>query len=287
MSDRLVILGPGRMGLALGYALWQAEAVETLAYMGRRPEPPSHPLFMHSSADYVHGLVRPSHGTTALFLAVPDDRISEMAHAIAELGAAPEGCSAFHLSGVLSTEALTPLHAVGYSVGSFHPLQTVAHSITGADRLPGSSIAVAGEQLAQRTANRLVAALGCTTINVPVRTRPAYHAAAVMASNYLAGLLGASVRLLSEAGVPEKEALSAILPLARGTLDNIEEVGLARAITGPIVRGDSETVGLHMRALGESDRALYTAMGRELLRQAQEAGLLDADQIAEILALIE
>lgn len=287
MSDRIVFIGPGRMGLALGYALSQAEAVDRLTYMGRRPEPPSHPLFMHSTAEYVHGLALPGGGTTALFLAVPDDRISELAHSIADLGDAPEGCSAFHLSGVLSTEALTPLHGVGYSVGSFHPLQAVAHPITGADRLPGSSIAVAGEQLAQRTAHRLVSALGCSTISIPVRRRPAYHAAAVMASNYLAGLLGASVRLLADAGVPEEDALAAILPLARGTLANIEEVGLARAITGPIVRGDSETVDLHLRALGESDRALYSAMGRELLRQADEAGLLDSNQLAQLLALIE
>lgn len=287
MSDRVCFIGPGRMGLALGYALTQADALEHLIYMGRRPEPPSHPLFTHSTADYVHGLARPAPGSTALFLSVPDDSISELAHAVADLGEAPAGCSAYHLSGVLSTEALTPLHSVGYAVGSFHPLQTIAHPITGADRLQGSSIAVAGEQLAQRTARRLVSALGCTTLTVRVRSRPAYHAAAVMASNYLAGLLGASVRLLGEAGVPEEPALAALLPLARGTLDNIEELGLARAITGPIVRGDSETVGLHVRSLSEADRALYSAMGRELLRQAEEAGLLDEEQLSRLHELID
>jgi len=273
----MIIVGPGRMGLALGHALWHAEALETLSYFGRRPEPPAHPLFMHGVARYVHGLEAPPPGTTVVVLAVPDDHVPEMAHALAALGAAPEGCAAFHLSGALSTEALTPLHAVGYAVGSFHPMQTVAHPVSGAERLAGSSVAVAGESTAMRAGHRLAAALGCTVVTVPVRGRPAYHAAAVMASNYLAALVASSVRLLCRAGLEEDEALRAVLPLARGTLDNIGEMGLARAVTGPIVRGDAETVGLHLRTLEGPERELYRALGCELLRQASEQGLVPED----------
>ena len=78
MTDRLMIVGPGRAGLALGYALWQAEALESLTYCGRRAEPPAHPLFIEGPARYCFGLERPEAGTTALLLAVPDDVLPEM-----------------------------------------------------------------------------------------------------------------------------------------------------------------------------------------------------------------
>lgn len=270
MSARghVVIVGPGRAGLALGYALAQAEAVESITVCGRRPEPPGHPLFVQGLADYVFGLTRPKPLTAAVFLAVPDAVVPEMAHALAGQGPAPDGCAAFHLSGALSTEVLAPLHAVGYAVGSFHPLQALAHPVTGAERLPGSWVAVTGAPEALAVARRLAAELGSSVFTVPEARRPLYHAAAVMASNFLPPLVDAACRLLERAGVPHDEALPALLPLIQGTLENIRERGVEGAVTGPILRGDVETVGMHLRALDGEDRRLYAVLGLELLRLA-------------------
>ena len=265
MSERLVIVGPGKLGLALGSALWQADAVDSLVYLGRRPEPPSHPLFNQGVARYVFGLERPREGTTGVFLAVPDDVILEIAGALAAQGDAPERCAAFHMSGALSTDALTPLHSVGYHVGSFYPLQTVAHPVTGADRLAGSTVAVAGERPALQVAHRLLGALGCRALAVPTRYRPTQHAAAVLGSNYLAVVLAAAYRLLGSAGVPGDEAMHALLALARGTIDNIEEMGLERALVGPVTRGEVETLSLHLRSLDPRSRKIYQVLGRELV----------------------
>jgi len=265
MSDRLVIVGPGRLGLALGSALWQADGVESLEYQGRRPEPPSHPLFNQGVARYVFGLNRPSPGTTGVFLAVPDDIVPEIARALAAQGEAPESCAAFHMSGALSTDALSPLHAVGYKVGSFYPLQTVAHPVTGADRLAGSSVAIAGESLALQVAQRLLGALRCRALSVPTRSRPTQHAAAVLGSNYLAVVLAAAHRLLGSAGISGEDAMAALLALARGTLDNIEEMGLERAMVGPVTRGEVETLSLHLRSLDPRSREIYKVLGRELI----------------------
>jgi predicted short-subunit dehydrogenase-like oxidoreductase (DUF2520 family) len=256
------------MGLALGYALVNADAVEDLTVCGRRPEPPAHPLFVQGLARYVFGLQRPAPDTEAVFLAVPDAVVPEMAHALAGQGHAPEGCAAFHLSGALTTDVLSPLHVQGYSVGSFHPMQAVAHAVTGAERLPGSWIAVTGAPVAVAVARRLAASLGSTILTVPETRRPLYHAAAVMASNFLPPLLDVACRLLERAGVPYDEALPALLPLVRGALTNIEEGGLPASVTGPISRGDMETVDLHLRALDPRDRQLYSLLGRELVRIA-------------------
>jgi predicted short-subunit dehydrogenase-like oxidoreductase (DUF2520 family) len=286
MGDRLLIVGSGRAGLALGYALWQGEALESLSYCGRQPEPPAHPLFMEGLARYFFGLERPGPGITAVLLAVPDGVLPEMAHAMAGQGDAPEGCVALHCSGTLSVEVLAPLHARGYHVGSLHPLQALAHPVTGAERLPGSWFAVSGEHKAITVARRLVARLDGTTLTVPIARRPLYHAAAVTASNYLPVLLALAARLLVLAGVDEDEAIPALLPLMHGTLENIAELGLAPALTGPISRGDVETVRLHLRTLPDREARVYRDLGREAVALAEARGL-ESETVAVLRDLFE
>ena len=285
MNDRITIIGPGRLGLSLAYALLQAEAVDEVTICGRRPDPPSHPLFSQDLASYVFGLEPPGHYTTAVILAVPDGTLREISEALAAQGEPPRECAAFHVSGALGTDPLEALHLRGYSVGTMHPLQTVANPVTGAERLPGSYFAISGEPAALAVARRLIRSLGSPVITVPLLRRPVYHAAAVLASNCLTGLVSAAVRVLSQTGVSEEEALQALLPLARGTLDNIAEMGAANALTGPVARGDVETVKLHLRALDGRERSLYAAMGREIVHLALEAGL-DAELAEEIFEVL-
>jgi predicted short-subunit dehydrogenase-like oxidoreductase (DUF2520 family) len=273
MSERLFFIGPGRAGLSLGYALWQAGALDTLTYCGRHPDPPPHPLFIEGIAEYVFGLTRPPPGTTAVVLSVPDLALEEIAMALAAQGEAPPGCAAFHMSGALGTDPLAPLLGKGYGTGTLHPLQTLADPVLGARQLQGVHFSLSGDPGALALARRLIHHLGGRAMAIPVARRPLYHAAAVFASNYLAGLMAAAGRLMAQAGVPEDEALEAILPLARGGLENLERMGPVQALTGPISRGDLETVRLHLRSLERRERSLYSALGREILILAREGGL--------------
>jgi len=286
MPDRALFVGPGRAGLALGHALWKSGALESLTYCGRRPEPPAYPLFVQGHARYCFGLEAPARGTTAVFLTVPDAVLAEMAHALAGQGDAPDGCAAFHCSGTLSGDVLAPLHARGYHVGTLHPLQALAHPLTGADRLFGSWFAVSGEPEAEAVARRLVTQLEGSPLTIPVARRPLYHAATVVASNYLPVLLALAARLLTLAGAREEEAVSALLPLMRGTLENVAELGLANALTGPIARGDLETVRLHLRSLPEPEGRLYREFGREAITLAEARGLA-AETVAALRDLLK
>lgn len=270
MRERLVIVGPGRVGLALGYALAQADELDDLVYYGRRPDPPGHPVFTQGMARYVFGLERPREGTSAVFLAVPDDLIPEIAEILALQGPAPEGCPAFHCSGALSADTLAPLHSRGYQVGSFHPLLSIARSLEGAERFRGATVALSGEPEALVAGRRIAHALDARTVTIPTSRRPLYHAAAVLASNYLLVLLEAARRMLAEAGAGEEEAMVALLPLVRSMLDNLEGLGSREALTGPVARGDLETVRLHLRVLASRDRELYRTLGREALELARE-----------------
>jgi predicted short-subunit dehydrogenase-like oxidoreductase (DUF2520 family) len=288
MADNVVIVGPGRMGLALGAALRQEAVVERLTYQGRALEPPPHPLFdmgAERGAEYHMAAYPLPSETTVLVLAVPDAALGEVAYDFARLGPAPAGCAALHLSGALSTDALVPLHGAGFAVGSMHPLQAVADPWSAGDRLVGSAFAVAGEPVAVSAARRLVDGIGGRMLVVPAALRPLYHAAAVFASNYFIALLAVAVRLLQDAGVSAEDALPAILPLARGTLDNVQHLGVPAALTGPIARGDGDTIRLHLARLSGDDRELYCALGRELLPLARAAGL-DERRIAELQTLL-
>jgi predicted short-subunit dehydrogenase-like oxidoreductase (DUF2520 family) len=286
VKEKLYFIGPGRAGLAVGYALWQADAASDIVYCGRRPEPPAHPLFTQGIARYSFGLEPPGVETTAVFLSVPDDVLMEMAYALAGQGSAPPGCAAFHLSGARSTDVLAPLHGRGYPVGSFHLLQSLADSVRGAALIPGSYVAISGESPAVTTARRLIQHLGCTPLTVPVPKRPLYHAAAVSASSHVVALVALAARLLVQAGVGEDDALPALLPLVRGTLDNLESLGVEGSLTGPLARGDVETLKLHLRYLEPRERQVYRSLAFELLEVAASFGL-DRDVRDEIGGLLE
>lgn len=264
--EHLHVVGPGRMGLALGDALERAGAVARLTFCGRSPDAPDHPLFEREHVRYVHGIEAPDEETTALVLAVPDDGLPEVAEAVAARGGAPSGAAAFHLSGALGTEPLAPLHRRGYGVGSLHPLQAVADPVTGSEALRGGFYTLSGDAEALAVGRRIVRRLEGRPLEVPPTRRGLYHAAAVTASNHLVTLVAAARDLLVRAGASEDEALHALVALARGTLDNVERLGTGDALTGPLRRGDVETVDLHLRLLGPEERELYAALARETLR---------------------
>src|SRR5690606_8021447 len=140
-------------------------------------------------------------------------------------------------------------------------------------RLAEAGFALAGQPGALAVGRRLVRALGGRPFVIPPTLRPLYHAAATYASNYLVALIAVAARLMQSAGVDQEDALPAMLHLVRGTLDNLEQLGPAAALTGPIARGDVDTVRLHLARLSDEDRALYCALGRETVRLARAAGL--------------
>lgn len=285
MKDRLFIVGPGRLGLSLGWALWQCDGITEVTYCGRDPEPPDHPLFSDGIARYIHGLRQPGPEITAVFLTVPDDVLHEVAMALAGQGPAPGEIPALHVSGAVSTDILAPLHRQGYVPGCFHPLQAVADSRSGAERLKDCYWAVSGGPAVQAAARRLLTPLGGRRLAVPATQRPRYHAAAVLVSNYLPVLVSAGADLLAQAGVGADEAVQALVPLGKGTLDNVAELGPRLALTGPIVRGDLETVDLHLRTLEGRERDLYVTLGREVVRLAGDS--LSPDLREAVLELFE
>lgn len=187
-------------------------------------------------------------GVDLVLLAVPDGVVAEVASRVR-----PGPAVLAHCAGSLGLDALAPHQRVA----SIHPLVSLPDPVTGADRLRGAWFAVAGDPVTgAAAATAVVAALGGRAVSVDDEQRVAYHAAAAVASNHLVALLGQVERLAEEAGVP----FEAYLDLIAGTLDNVSRAGAAASLTGPVARGDWDTVRAHVRAIPASERPAYLAL---------------------------
>lgn len=203
-----------------------------------------------------------------VFIAVPDAAIAETAARMAAANP-PAGVAFVHLSGATTLAALDPLRPRG--VGSFHPLQSFPFP-RGPEAFRGITIAVdATTPALSRRLNALARQLGATPKHVPDSQRAAYHAAGAFASNFVTVMVREAVRLLEGIGWSEAEATRALMPLVEGAVDNMRRKGVVRALTGPIRRGDAETVGRHLEVVNDPD--LYRRLASIALEIAREAGL--------------
>ena len=185
-------------------------------------------------------------------LCVPDGEIAAAAEAVA--GVAP---LVGHTSGATPLAALEPAERAGAAVFALHPLQTFPAG-SGPERFAGAGCAVAGSTPAALAAARgLAGRLGLTAFELPDEGRAAYHAAASIASNFLVTLEAAAERVAAGAGIDPAEARALLAPLVRSTVENWAALGPERALTGPIARGDEQTVA--------RQRAAVAAAAPELL----------------------
>jgi predicted short-subunit dehydrogenase-like oxidoreductase (DUF2520 family) len=220
----------------------------------------------------------PPHGV--VFLAVPDQAAAEVAVAIARTKPSRR-LSFVHVSGALGLGVLDVLR--DHPVGSFHPLQSFP-APRGPAAFRGITIAVdASTPALMRRLRALAHAIGARPKRVADQDRVVYHAAAVYASNFVDVVIAEAVRLLGEIGWSEAEATKALVPLVEGTVAGIRKRGAVQALTGPIRRGDADTVKRHLEALdagrsqGSRSRvgggAEYRMLGKIALEIAMEAGL--------------
>jgi predicted short-subunit dehydrogenase-like oxidoreductase (DUF2520 family) len=208
-----------------------------------------------------------------LWFCVPDREIHASASALAASPADREPARrrksvrfAFHSSGALSSRELEPLRQAGVFVASVHPLMTF---VPGSDpSLEGVPFAVEGDAAAVRVARGIVRDLGGEGFTLPAKRKAAYHAWATMTSPLLLAFLVTLEEAASAAGFTREEARRKSLPIIRQTLANYSRLGPARSFSGPLIRGDAETVAKHLVVLKKNPggRAVYVALARAALR---------------------
>lgn len=214
-------------------------------------------------------------------IATPDREIVTMAQALATTDILRKADVVFHCSGSIASTEIPGAAAAGAHVASVHPLKTFADAGEAARTFAGTYCAAEGDPAALDVLAPAFERIGGRVCEIDPRFKTIYHAASVIVCNYVTALLETGLRCYEKAGLERETAARMMEPLVRETLDNVLKLGTARALTGPIARGDDAVVKRHLAALDEWDgrvAAIYRELGMIALELARGQG--DADRNA-------
>jgi predicted short-subunit dehydrogenase-like oxidoreductase (DUF2520 family) len=199
------------------------------------------------------------------------------------------GQSVAHCSGADSTDVLEPARKLGAQVGAFHPLQTFASVEQAMENIPGSTFSLEAEEPLLGILKDMATSLDGDWVELKAGDKVLYHAAAVIACNYLVTLVKLATDLWQTFSIPSDQATQALLPLIRGTVHNISTVGIPQCLTGPIARGDTGTIRKHLDALEQRAPAIvsaYRELGLQTIPIALAKGRIDEQKAEEMEALL-
>lgn len=221
-----------------------------------------------------------------VFITTPDHTIESIADAIKWR----PGTFVVHCSGATEIGVLHKAAKDGALIGGFHPLQTFADPESAMQSLAGCTITIEAQETELNEALVMIADhLNCRVNRLPPGARPLYHAAAGYTSQFVNVLLKEAAAIWSLWGGTRIDAIQALVPLVRGTLTSIEQLGPVASMPGPVSRGDVNSVAKHVNALAANDPAmlnLYRALCNETVSMALESGRINSEQAAEIRALL-
>jgi predicted short-subunit dehydrogenase-like oxidoreductase (DUF2520 family) len=287
-KPKIAIIGPGRVGCAVARLL-KEKRFPIAAVAGPSSER------VHRAVEFI-GAGKPARSAPAaaktadvVLLTTPDRMIKPVCDEIAAAKGFKRNATVLHCSGAHDAELLASARACKARVAVLHPLQSFASPEQAVRRMKGTYFTFDGDDDAEPVAAQIVQALGGTLVRVRPKDRALYHAASCVLSNYLVALADLSFILMQLSGLSPKDAARALQPLMRGTVENIDTLGVPHALTGPIARGDVETVQRHLdalRPLPRDIRRLYTDLGLYTVRIAQRKGTLKSHDALALTRLL-
>jgi len=258
-GEVVALLGAGGLARALAPALLDCGASVVIA--ARRPAAAralAKRVRARASADAASAL----EGATLAILCVPDDALAELARSLARTSPG-RGRAVLHASGLRDERVLAPLARAGWKTGCLHPLLPLPRAAAGR-RFEGVWFATAGP-----AASELVRALGGRELALRPGTKADYHLAATLVSNGSLALFELARAHFERAARDRRSAREAFGALLAATAANLGQSSPREALTGPIARGDLESVRGHLARAGSArERELYRALGRVLLELA-------------------
>jgi len=278
---RIALVGPGNLGTSLALALRAAgyRIEEIVSRSGAASRARARRLARRVGA---RSITRRSAAWSAdvVFLCVTDHAIAACAREVAKVGDWKGKC-VFHTSGALSSDVLQPLRRRGAAVASLHPLMTFVASSPSA--MKGVSFALEGNPAAVALGRRLLRDLGGHVLVISAEAKVFYHAFGFFSSPGLVSTLAAAEQVAAATGLPRSALRRAMQPIVQRSLENYFRGGPAFAFSGPIKRGNVETVRRHLRAL----RSLPHARGLYLALSAFALSHLPAKNRAALLRLLK
>ena len=286
---RLNIIGAGRLGQTLGL-LWRRGGALRIGAICNRSVDSAQRAAQLIGAGQPLDDPRQLPSAELTLIATPDAAIAAAAARLAECAPIAAGQVVFHASGALPAERLAPLRERGALLASVHPIRAFAEPLAAAEGFAPTFCGCEGDAAALDVLRPLFAAIGAECLDIDAARKPLYHAAAVLASNYLVGLVDLALDAYAAAGLERADARRLLAPILAGTLENVARRDTAAALTGPVARGDAATVAAQLAALGDwsgDAAALYALLGRRLLDLAARQGGADEADLTRIGALFD
>ncbi len=281
---RLGFVGAGRVGT--GLATGFAHAAMDVVAIASRKIASAQKLAKRVPRARVCAAQEVADRADIVFLTVPDDAIEAVASGIKWRA----GSACVHCSGAAELDALKKAVADGALAGGFHPLHMFGEVGDPSGALAGSAIALAGPDALVKKLERLARALDAKPLRLPEGGRALYHAAANFSGAFVIALMRETIALWGKLGVAEAAALAALLPLLRGTADNVEKLGAAGGLGSAVARGDVGTIRRHLDVLAREapdSLELYRILSLRTIPLALAKGTLEPETAKEITALLQ
>ncbi len=283
------LIGAGKVGTTLGKALSEAGYNIKSLSCATLPEAVESRQIIGQGEPSINNIHTAQNGEI-LFISVPDDRIEDVVQELDSSDIFWQKKIIFHCSGLLPSDVLKPLRTKGASTASFHPIQSFSNKNAASGIFQNTYFGLEGEEQAVITGREIASDLGGHSIQIRPEDKPIFHAAFSMTSNFFVVLLDSAVALLKTSGLSEEKAVQILRPLLEGTLKNIkEENNIRSALTGPVIRGDGQTVKAHLGAIKNFPgiEAIYRQLANRALEMAKEEKTLTDQKIKELCRILE
>lgn len=266
---RIGFIGAGKVGFSLGKYFTEHD-ISVSGYYSRNPESAKEAAAF-TKTKYYRSLQDAIKESDTLFLTVPDGSIREVYSEIIQSDI--EGKVLAHCSGALSSMVFSGISLKGAYGYSIHPICAVSSKLTGSQDLSKAYFTIEGDEKYLPVFLDLFHGLGNPIEVISPEHKVKYHAAAVFASNLVAGLYDIASEMLQDCGLSEEFSQKALIPLFAGNAENIAVHGTTRALTGPVERADRETVEKHLKALTDEEREIYRLVSAQLVKIAERKNL--------------
>ncbi len=274
MTDKknsIAIIGVGKVGTALGCLL--SHAGHSICAISDQSNDAIKRAQHYIDAKSYSISSLASANADCFIIAAIDDAIASVCSDLSNAGILKPGLKVVHVSGAGGLDVLHAASQCGASVASIHPVQSFADVETAIKNIPGSVFGITANSEINDWCVSIVKDLGGIPVFISDNDKPLYHAAACMASNYLAALLFMVTDFYQNLGMKDEDCMQAYLPLVRGTLSNIQAHGPVAALTGPIARGDMGTIEKHLKVI-EDKLPQYLGVYKQLALITLDVALL-------------
>ena len=282
--ERIGFIGTGKVGTAFGVRLAEA-GFPVVGAMDILPDESKRFAESISGCKVYETAQELADAMDFVFVTTPDDIIGQVAKEVIW----NKRQTVIHCSGANSTAVLVPAREAGCVVGCMHPCNTFASVQQSLENLPGSTFTLEAEEPVLSDLQKFVGGLNGRWMKLREQDKPLYHASVCIACNFLYTLVDIATDLWKHFDISQDDAVHAMMPILKGTMNNIENVGFPGCLTGPIARGDVGTIEKHLAALQEKQPdmvPLYKALGLETIPIGIAKGTLSEEKAAELRELM-